>query len=115
MTVQDYDADADAVYVKLTSRKVARTVEVDSGTLADLDDAGRLVGVEVIHPERVWPLDVIMSRFEVSDEQERELRREYARFHPKSRGVREAGAVGVIVVGIGIALRVLRRIITPAR
>src|ERR1700740_827039 len=96
MTVQEYDADADAVYVKLASRKVARTVEVDSGTLADLDAKGRLVGIEVIHPDRAWPLDDIITRFGVPDEQALELRREYERF--RKTGRRHGGATAAAVI-----------------
>lgn len=121
MVAQDYDAEADAVYVKLASRKVARTVEVDSGTLADVDANGRLVGVEVIHPDRAWPLDDIISRFDVPDEQALELRREYERFRKTGRRHGGASAAAVIVgagaVGTGIAVvwRILRRILSPVR
>lgn len=74
MIYQDYDLDADALYVRLSSGTVASTVEVDSGTLADLDHDGALVGIEIIRPHRIWPLDEIITRFGVSGLAERELR-----------------------------------------
>jgi uncharacterized protein YuzE len=77
MIAQDYEGDADALYLKLTDRKVARAVEVDYGTLADLDLAEAVVGIEVIQPDRPWPLEDVLSRFRVSKEQVRELRAQY--------------------------------------
>jgi uncharacterized protein YuzE len=60
----DYDQQADALYVTLTAEaEVARTVQIDQGTLVDLDSRGRLIGVELIRPARPWPLDEILSRF----------------------------------------------------
>jgi uncharacterized protein YuzE len=60
----DYDQQADALYVTLTAdAEVARTVQVDPGTLVDRDGRGRLIGVELIRPARPWPLDEILSRF----------------------------------------------------
>ncbi len=115
MVAQDYDADADAVYVRLARGKVARTVEVDSGTLADLDDAGRLVGVEVIHPDRAWPLDEIVRRFNLPPEQAHELRGEYARFRQAGRRHGRTGVIAAAGAAFAIALHVIRRILTPAR
>jgi uncharacterized protein YuzE len=63
MISQSYDLDADALYVELADRQVARTVPVDSGTLVDLDADGEVVGIEVIQPQRTWPLREILKRF----------------------------------------------------
>lgn len=63
-----YSTEADALYIELESAKtVARTVEVSSGCLVDLDEAGHPLGIELIHPSRsylalakvvsIWPLD----------------------------------------------------------
>jgi uncharacterized protein YuzE len=60
----EYDQQADALYIELNgAAEVARTVEIDPGTLVDLDTDGRLLGVEVIRPARPWPLDEILSQF----------------------------------------------------
>jgi uncharacterized protein YuzE len=74
MIRQSYDLQADALYVELEDRDAARTVQVDPGTLVDLDAAGHILGIEVIHPARQWPLTEILHRFEVSAEDARELR-----------------------------------------
>ncbi len=74
MISQSYDLDAGALYIELAGREVARTVQVDPGTLVDLDQAGAVVGIEVIQPERSWPLEEILSRFAVAQQDARELR-----------------------------------------
>jgi uncharacterized protein YuzE len=71
----EYDQQADALYIMLAERaEVARTVQIDPGTLVDLDDRGCLIGVEVIRPARPWPLDEILSRFPIDGVDERLLR-----------------------------------------
>jgi uncharacterized protein YuzE len=74
MMRQSYDLDADALYIKLTDHEVARTMQVASGTLVGLDSDGRVVGIEVIQPQRLWPLAEILGRFPVSAAEAAELR-----------------------------------------
>jgi len=74
MISQSYDLDANALYIELNSRQVARTVQLDAGTLIDLDADGSVVGIEVIQPQRLWSLDDIISRFAVTEDDARELR-----------------------------------------
>jgi len=73
MIRQSYDLSANAFYITVTDRQVARTTEVDTGTLVDLDAAGSIVGIEVIGPERCWPLEEILARFEVAAEDAEQL------------------------------------------
>lgn len=50
------DPEADALYLKLKEGKVASTQEVADGIILDLDDAGKLLGMEVLWlSERVKP------------------------------------------------------------
>ena len=58
-----YDHTVDALYIALRDGAVARTVEVDSGTLVDVDEHGDLVGIEVLTPSRAWPIDEVAARF----------------------------------------------------
>ncbi|HEV7157224.1 MAG TPA: DUF2283 domain-containing protein [Caulobacteraceae bacterium] len=44
-----YDADADAIYVRLAARNVAETRELEPGLILDLDSGGRIVGVEILN------------------------------------------------------------------
>jgi uncharacterized protein YuzE len=74
MIRQSYDLDADALYIKLTDAKVARTIDIDSGTLVNLDADGRVVGIEVIQPQRAWPLPEILTRFPLLADTVAELR-----------------------------------------
>jgi uncharacterized protein YuzE len=50
-----YDQVADALYITLRDGEVARTLQLDPGTLVDVDQHGVPVGVEVLHPARDWP------------------------------------------------------------
>lgn len=43
-----FDADANAAYVTLSLRSVARTEEVEAGVLVDFDEEGHAVGVEIL-------------------------------------------------------------------
>lgn len=61
------DTVADALYLQIRRGRVARTEELDSGTLVDLDTYGDPLGIEVIHPGRAWPLDEFLQRYNVSD------------------------------------------------
>lgn len=65
---QAYDATADALYVTLADGEVARTVEIAEGTNVDLDAAGSLLGIEVLRPNRPWPLAAILRTHHISDE-----------------------------------------------
>lgn len=58
-----YDPDADALYLTITPQSVSRSVQIGDGTLADLDTAGWLCGIEVITPSRPWPLEEILARY----------------------------------------------------
>lgn len=62
-----YDTDADALYVTWSDAIVDRTVLLpDCGILVDLDASGRLVGLEVLHPDRPWPVSAIRDAVGVS-------------------------------------------------
>lgn len=59
-----YDSDADALMIHvLDDVVVARTEQIDDGTLVDLDTHGNVVAIELIHPARTWPLEDIVARY----------------------------------------------------
>jgi len=62
-----YDADADALYIKLSSNPVVSTVEIAEDTNVDLAASGALIGIEVLNPDRPWPLHRILNRYAISD------------------------------------------------
>ena len=43
-----YDAEAEACYLEVSARPVARTVHLADGVMVDVDDAGEPVGVEFL-------------------------------------------------------------------
>lgn len=69
-----YDNDADALEITLRAGITCRTVEIDAGTLIDVDAQGQVVSLEVIRPLRWWPLDEIFARFSIDDEVAEQLR-----------------------------------------
>ena len=71
----NYDTEADALDVRIAEGIVARTEEIETGTLVDLDEHGRLLSIEVIRPARRWPLELILSRYDVAQSDAEVLRR----------------------------------------
>jgi uncharacterized protein YuzE len=70
-----YDKSVDALDIRvLEDALVARTEQVDIGTLVDVDEHGAVVAIEVIHPARRWPLEEILNRFPIDDEDAEVLR-----------------------------------------
>ena len=61
--VVTWDQTANAMYLAMGSeaRSAHRTVQLDSGTLVDLDSFDVVVGVEVINPRRVLPVGEILG------------------------------------------------------
>jgi uncharacterized protein YuzE len=66
----EYDREADALEISLSGEIVARTLEIDTGTLVDLDAQGNLVAIEVIRPMRPWPLREILEQYTIDSEDE---------------------------------------------
>lgn len=68
-----YDQTADALDISLLHGEVERTEQIDPGTLVDLDEQGRVLSIEVIRPARPWPLESILQRYSVGDDDARLL------------------------------------------
>ncbi|MEK6898882.1 MAG: DUF2283 domain-containing protein [Nanoarchaeota archaeon] len=43
-----YDKDADAMYVSLTDNKFSSCKEIDENTILDLDEDGKVIGIEIL-------------------------------------------------------------------
>lgn len=69
-----YDTDADALEITLGGGIICRTIEIDAGTLVDVDEHGEVVSLELIRPLRPWPLDEILERFAIDDADAEQLR-----------------------------------------
>ncbi|HUC57936.1 MAG TPA: DUF2283 domain-containing protein [Streptosporangiaceae bacterium] len=61
----EYDLDVGALYISIGSASVARTVEFGGNANVDLDEAGRVVGIEVISAAHQWPLAEILDACEL--------------------------------------------------
>ena len=57
----EYDREVDALYVRLQEKYVARTVEVEEGLNLDLDDSGKLIGLEILDATERYPLADIFN------------------------------------------------------
>jgi len=44
----EYDNEIDAVYIRLQEKYAARTVEIAEGLNIDLDESGKMIGLEVL-------------------------------------------------------------------
>lgn len=64
MISAEYDAEADALYVRLGSlrRGVDETIEIDESRLVDLDEEGRPIGIEILGLVN-YRIDDIAERF----------------------------------------------------
>ena len=54
----EYDGEANALYIQLQEKSVARTKEVEAGVLIDFDEQNNLIGIEILD---------VTSRFALSD------------------------------------------------
>ena len=60
----EYDSQADALYIHLLEVTVYRTVELSEGLNIDLDEKGRLIGIEILDaldrysPQEIFNIDI---------------------------------------------------------
>jgi uncharacterized protein YuzE len=69
-----WDKEADALYIALATAEWDHTDEVEDGTYVYVDARGGPIGIEVHHPDRVWPLEEVLSRYRLAARVARELR-----------------------------------------
>lgn len=62
-----YTAEVDDLYVRLSDRPVARTVEVTPRCLVDVDDQGNAVRIEILTVAAGWPVSEVVRRFRLED------------------------------------------------
>ncbi len=78
------DANADALYVQLGEQRVHSSIEMDPGTLVDVDEDGAVVGIEVLRPARDWPLDQVLEQFTIGERERVLLGAMFGRRRPTS-------------------------------
>jgi uncharacterized protein YuzE len=57
----EYDQEVDALYIRLQQKYVARTLEIEEGLNLDLDENGRLIGLEVLNAAERYSLSDIFN------------------------------------------------------
>jgi uncharacterized protein YuzE len=61
------DEEADALHLELTDLPVAESEEVAPGVIVDFDDAGQVVGVEVLYlSKRSHPVNLMDFQFQTT-------------------------------------------------
>ncbi len=57
----EYDKEVDALYIRLQEKYVGRTVELEEGLNLDLDENGKLIGLEVLDATERYSLTDIFN------------------------------------------------------
>ncbi|MBW2040340.1 MAG: DUF2283 domain-containing protein [Deltaproteobacteria bacterium] len=57
----EYDREVDVLYIRLQEKYVARTVEIEEGLNLDLDENGKLIGLEVLDATERYSLADIFN------------------------------------------------------
>jgi uncharacterized protein YuzE len=57
----EYDKEVDALYIRLQEKYVARTLEIEEGLNLDLDEEGKLIGLEVLDATERYTLSDIFN------------------------------------------------------
>jgi uncharacterized protein YuzE len=57
----EYDREVDALYVRLQEKYVSRTIEIEKGLNLDLDEDGKLIGLEVLDATEKYSLADIFN------------------------------------------------------
>jgi uncharacterized protein YuzE len=63
-----YDLNEDALYVYLDDQPVSGQVEMEDGSVVDVDPQGRAVGVEVLSASAGWDIGAVIQRFNLDVE-----------------------------------------------
>ena len=57
----EYDREVDALYVQLQEKYVERTIEIEEGINIDLDESGKLIGIEILDATERYSLSDIFN------------------------------------------------------
>jgi uncharacterized protein YuzE len=57
----EYDKEVDALYIRLQEKYVVRTVQIEEGLNLDLDEEGKLIGLEVLDATQRYSLADIFN------------------------------------------------------
>jgi len=57
----EYDREADALYIQIQEKYVAKTKEVEEGVLLDFDEGAKLIGIEILAATKRFALSDIVN------------------------------------------------------
>ena len=57
----EYDREADALYIQMKEKYVAKTREVEEGVLLDFDESSTLIGIEILAATKRFALSDIVN------------------------------------------------------
>ncbi|MGH3119549.1 MAG: DUF2283 domain-containing protein [Streptosporangiaceae bacterium] len=69
-----WDTEADALYIELTTDTWDHTDEIEDGTYVYSDAHNNPIGIEVHHPDRPWPLNEVLTHYNMNTDAARQLR-----------------------------------------
>jgi uncharacterized protein YuzE len=78
----DFDLNVGALYIRLSDQPVVTTDEAGDNANVDLDQVGRVVGIEVTSAAHRWPLAAILDSYQISEAEAAQLR---AYFLPQAK------------------------------
>jgi uncharacterized protein YuzE len=61
MPTVEYDAEANAAYIRFSAAEVRESEEISSGIVLDYDSEGRIVGMEVLRARANLPPEVLIK------------------------------------------------------
>ena len=57
----EYDKEVDAIYIRIQEKKVAHTKEIEEGINLDIDNEGKIIGLEIIGATERYDLKDIFN------------------------------------------------------
>ena len=90
-----YDLNVRVLYISLSDQAVARTREIDDNTAIDLDEAGNIVGIEVISVDHPWPLSEILAEYKLPAGEEAQISAYFFRPSPGSERIQESPKISI--------------------
>ena len=57
----EYDKEVDALYIRIQEKKVTHTKEIEEGINLDVDDDGKVIGLEIIGATERYSLEDIFN------------------------------------------------------
>ncbi len=57
----EYDKEVDALYIRIQEKKVSHTKEIEEGINLDIDEDGKIIGLEIIGATERYSLEDIFN------------------------------------------------------